>query len=101
MNEYIEQLIERRNALVLRIKFLENDVATADGLAYADIHSKIQKAQEQIAQINAEIHRFTFVGPEFPEWVRNQRHREHVEVERKGRIQSAMKKIEQIFGGSK
>lgn len=101
MENYIDQMVAHRETLVRQVKTLESDLTFADGLVYSGITLKISRIQQEIKAVNDEIHRYTFVGPDFPEWVRNQRHREHVEVERKGRIQSAMKKIEQLFGGSK
>lgn len=99
MKEYIEEMTSRKNTLMVQIEYLENDAVMADGQAHYEIKRKIAKAWNEVNHINLEIDRFTFVGPRMPEWVRNQRHHEHVEVERKGRIQSAMKKIEQLFGG--
>lgn len=99
MENYIDQMIAHRETLVFQVKTLESDLKFADGLVYSGITLKISRIQQEIKAVNDEIHRYTFVGPEFPEWVRNQRHREQVDTARKTRIQSTMKKIEQLFGG--
>lgn len=98
MKEYIEELISRRNALISHIEYLESDAVMADGQAYYAIKDKIAKAWTQVNQMNAEIDRFTFVGPRMPEWVRAERNQKVLDESRKSRIQSALEKIEKLFG---
>lgn len=98
MKEYIEELISRRNALISHIEYLESDAVMADGRAYYAIKDKIAKAWNQVNQMNAEIDRFTFVGPRMPEWVRAERNQKVLDESRKSRIQSALEKIEKLFG---
>ncbi len=101
MKEYVEQMIERREELLRKIKWLEEDAVTADGLAYSEITLRISRLWDSVNHINREIHNYTFVGPVMPEYIRSQRHEESVEVARKNRVQSAMEKLEAFFGGKK
>ena len=101
MKEYVEQMIERKAALLCNIKYLKEDVVTADGGAYSEITLRISRLYDSVNQIDREIHHYTFVGPVMPEYIRSQRHEESVAEERKTRIQSALEKIEKLFGGKK
>ena len=101
MKEYVEQMTERRNALLRKIKYLEEDAVTADGGAYSEITLRISRLWDSVKTIDREIHNYTFVGPVMPEYIRSQRHEESVAEERKSRIQSAIEKIEKLFGGKK
>ncbi len=98
MKDYVEQMIERREELLRKIKWLEEDAVTADGLAHSE---SISRLHHSVREINREIRNYTFFGPDFPEWVRNERNREQIETERKTRVQSAMEKLEAFFGGKK
>lgn len=99
MKEYIEEMTSRKNALMVHIEYLENDAVMADGQAHYEIKRKISKVWNEVNHINLEIDRFTFVGPRMPEYIRSQRVQEVVDTARKTRIQSAIEKIEQLFGG--
>lgn len=101
MKEYVEQMIERREELLRKIKYLKEDAVTADGLAYSEITLRISRLWDSVKTIDREIRNYTFFGPDFPEWVRNERNREQIETERKTRVQSAMEKLEAFFGGKK
>lgn len=101
MKEYVEQMTERRDALLRKIKYLEEDAVTADGHAYSEITLRISRLWDSVKTIEREIHHYTFVGPVMPEYIRSQRHEESVEVERKNRVQLAIEKIEKLFGGKK
>ena len=98
MKNYIEQMIERRESLLLNIKSIQEDLIYADGGAYSQDRQRISKLQNEINSINAEVHRYTFFGPEFPEWVRSQRNREIVDKARKIRLESALIELEKLFG---
>jgi hypothetical protein len=94
-------MTERRDALLRKIKYLEEDAWSADGHAYSEITLRISRLYDSVKEVEREIHNYTFVGPVMPEYIRSQRHEESVEVARKNRVQLAIEKIEKLFGGMK
>lgn len=99
MKEYVEQMTERRNALLRKIKHLEEDAVTADGGAYSEIKLQISRLWDSVNQINREVYNRTFVGPVMPEYIRIQRREEVVAEQRRNRVQLAIEHMEKLFGG--
>ena len=99
MKEYVEQMIEREHELMRKIAYLEEDKVYADGGAYSEITLRIARLNHSLNQIRTEIYNYTFVGPKMPESVRSERNQKVLDEARKSRIQSALEKLNKIFGG--
>lgn len=96
----VESLKAEKESLLKEIRFLQQDRVYADGAAYYQITSKINRLGGQVAQVDRDLYDLTFVGPLFPYEVRTQRNMEKVKLHQQAAVNSALDKLEQLLGGN-